>query len=186
MSSMTEEERTFLLDRLTSSEARLVALAEGLTAEQWGFRESAERWSIAENFEHLVLFERFIRGVVVKILAADAEPEKMHAVTAKHEAVLGLAVVGDAKIQAREVVRPAGAFADTDELKEMLCRERAETVAFARDVQGNLRQHFFAHLTLGDLDAYQWLLVIAQHSERHAAQIKKAMSDSRFPHIARR
>ena len=182
---MTQQERTFLLERLNGTETRLLALVEGLTAEQWTFREMPERWSIAENVEHLVLFERFIRGVVVKILATPAEPAKVPSVMAKHEAVLGLAVAGEMRIQAREVVCPAGRFADTAELQEMLWRERAETIAFARDLQADLRQHFFAHLTLGDLDGYQWLLVIAQHSDRHAAQIKKVMSDSRFPHIAR-
>jgi hypothetical protein len=181
---MTQEERTFLLEQLIGSEARLLALAEGMTAEQWTFREMPERWSVAENFEHLVLFERFIRGVVAKILATPAEPEKMRAVAAKQQAVLGLAVAGEMKIQARELVCPAGRFADTAELQETLWRERAETIAFAQEVQADLRQHFFAHLTLGDLDAYQWLLVMAQHSDRHAAQIKKVMSDSRFPRIS--
>jgi uncharacterized damage-inducible protein DinB len=181
---MTQEERTFLLERLGGSEARLLALVEGLSAEQWTFREGAGRWSIAENVEHLVLFERFIRGVVVKILATPAEPEKVDAVMAKHQAVLGLAVAGEMKIQAREVVCPAGTSSAMDELKETLWRERAETIAFVRDLQVDLREHFFAHLLLGDLDAYQWLLVIAQHSDRHAAQIKRVMSDARFPHIA--
>jgi len=185
MTNMTEEERAFLLERLTASEARLLALVEGVTGEQWTFREGPERWSIAENFEHLVLFERFIRGVVKKILATPAEPEKASDVAAKHAAVLGLCDVGDMKIQAREVVRPAGGFADSAALQEAFRRERAETIAFAREVQANLREHFFAHLSLGDLDAYQWLLVIAQHSDRHAAQIRKVMSDARFPRIAR-
>jgi hypothetical protein len=178
---MTPDERTFLLQRLSGSEARLRALAAGLTAEQWTFREEPGRWSIAENFEHLVLFERFLRGVVVKILAAPAEPEKRLAVAGKHDAVIGLAAVGETKITAREVVRPAGGFADTAGMQETLWRERAETISFASEVQADLSDHFFAHLTLGDLDAYQWLLVIAQHSDRHAAQIEKVMSDSGFP-----
>jgi hypothetical protein len=181
---MTEEERTFLLERLSESETQLRAVVEGLTAEQWAFRELPERWSIAENFEHLVLFERFIRGVVQKILTTPAEPGKVDAVGLKHSAVLELAVVGRTTIQAREVVRPAGIFADPAELREAMWGERAETIAFVGEVQAELREHFFAHLTLGDLDAYQWLLVIAQHSDRHAAQIKRVMSDSQFPHIA--
>ena len=181
---MTPEERTFLLERLRESEARLLALSDGLTAEQCTFRESPERWSIAENLEHLVLFERFIRGVVTKILAAPAEPEKAADVAAKHEAVLGLDDAREMKLQAREIVRPVGGFEDATAVQEAFRRERAETIAFAGDVQGNLREHFFTHLSLGDLDAYQWLLVIAQHSDRHAAQIKRVMSDSRFPRIA--
>ena len=182
MDTMRAEERAFLLERLTASEAKLLALAEGMTPEQWLFREMPERWSIAENFEHLVLFERFIRGVVAKVIATPAEPEKMQAVARKQDSVLELAVVGERKIEAREVVRPVGDVVDAATVQEMLRRERAETIAFAREVQADLRQHFFPHLTLGDLDGYQWLLVIAQHSDRHAGQIKRVMLDPRYPH----
>jgi DinB superfamily len=63
---MEPEERRVVLEELASSEARLLQLVEGLTQEQWRFRETPERWSIAENIEHCVVFERFIMGVIAK------------------------------------------------------------------------------------------------------------------------
>ncbi|WP_433985031.1 DinB family protein [Tunturiibacter empetritectus] len=56
------------MDELASSEARLLELVRGLSEEQWSFRETPERWSIAENVEHLVVFEGFIRGMIAKTL----------------------------------------------------------------------------------------------------------------------
>ena len=42
-----------------------------------------------------------------------------------------------------------------------------------RRVQGDLRSHFFAHVAFGDLDCYQWLVAMGQHTLRHVAQIEE-------------
>ena len=51
---MEAAERQVVIDGLASSEARLLALVEGLTPAQWNFHETPERWSIAENIEHVI------------------------------------------------------------------------------------------------------------------------------------
>ena len=51
----------------------------GVTAAQAGFREGAERWSIAEVLEHLVVWESFMRGAVERALGEPAAPEKSEA-----------------------------------------------------------------------------------------------------------
>ena len=178
---MEDTEREFVVEQLQTSEARLLALLDGLTAEQWAFREGPKRWSIAENLEHLIMFERFVRGAVLKMLESDAEPEKMAAVAAKLPAVMRIAESRDVRIEAREVVRPTGRWHDTDAMISMLRRERSKTIAFAETTDADLSSHFFAHLLLGDLDAYQWLVLMAKHSERHALQIEEVTRDSRFP-----
>jgi len=178
---MDEEERAFVVEELRASEARVLALLDGLSAEQWAFREGPERWSIADILEHLILFERFVRGAVLTMLERDAEPEKMAAVGAKLPAVMMIAEARDVRIEAREVVRPTGRWHDTGAMISMLQRERAKTIAFAESTDAELRCHFFEHLLLGDLDAYQWLVLMAKHSERHALQIEEVIRDSRYP-----
>ena len=74
---MDANQRQVVLDGLAASEARLLALLDGLTAAQWSFREAPGRWSIAENVEHLIVFEEFIRGAVARALEGLAETEKM-------------------------------------------------------------------------------------------------------------
>ncbi len=178
---MNTRERKFVVEQLRASEARVLALLDGLTIEQWAFRERPERWSIADNLEHLVLFERFIRGAVVKMLESDAEAEKIIAVAAKLPAVLRIAESRESRIEARDIVRPAGRWPDTSEMISMLKRERAKTVALSETTQANLESHFFEHLSLGDLNAYQWLVLIAQHSKRHALQIEEIKRDALYP-----
>jgi len=178
---MDELERRLVLEQLASSEARLLELVRGLTEAQWSFRETPERWSIADNIEHLVLFEGFIRSMIAKSLEAAAEPEKTAEVGAKEPLVLGLANDRKNKLIAREVVRPSGRWADRDELLSELQKTRAVTVAFVAETEARLRDHFFPHISLGDLDCYQWLVVLGQHTLRHVFQIEEIKADPAFP-----
>jgi hypothetical protein len=178
---MDTQERQVILNQLDLSQARLVELTDGLTPEQWHFRETPERWSIAENIEHVILFEEFLRGVIVKTLQQAAEPEKRAFAAAKEAAVFNIGNGRDTRFNAREVVRPTGRWADTGEMLAAFRKTRAETRTFAMGLEGDLRGHFFAHVALGDLDCYQWLVVMAQHGERHARQIEQVMADPGYP-----
>ena len=181
--TMEAQERRVVLEQLASSEARLLQLVEGLTPEQWRFRETPERWSIAENIEHCVVFERFIMGVIVKALEGTAEPEKKTLVGAKGPLVFGVAKSRGLKLKAREALRPVGRWPDTAELVAELRSTRAGTLAFAAQTQVELRDHFFPHIAFGDLDCYQWLVVVGQHGARHALQIEEIKADPGYPVI---
>jgi hypothetical protein len=176
---MTQAERSLVTESLKASEAQLLLLLEPVHDGQWTFREREERWSLAENLEHLILFELFIRKIVAKILTEPARSENLPTVEDAH--VLALREVGETKLKTRDIALPKGALGDPDKLQKHFQRERAKTIDFARTVEGDLRAHFFAHLILGELDAYQWLLLIAQHTERHIAQMKAVMSAPNFP-----
>lgn len=52
---------------------------------------------------------------------------------------------------------------------------------FASETQAELREHFFPHIVFGDLDCYQWLLVLGQHGLRHALQIEEIKNDPAYP-----
>jgi len=152
---METHERLLVLEQLASSEARLLELVDGLTAEQWSFRESPERWSIADNIEHLVVFEGFIRSAIAKTLAGVAEPEKKAQAGVKDPLVFGVANGRSNKLIAREAVRPTGRWMDRNEL--------------------------VPHISFGDIDCYQWLVVLGQHSMRHVFQIEEIKADSAYP-----
>jgi len=178
---MEAYERELVVQQLASSEARLLVLLDGLSAEQWHFREAPERWSIAENIEHLVAFEQFILAKVEEALQGAPEPEKKAASGAKEPLALGLAETRRTKLNAREALKPTGRWPDTVEMLAEFRRARARTVAFAAETQAELRDHFFPHIAFGDLDCCQWLLVIGQHGMRHALQIEEIKADARYP-----
>jgi hypothetical protein len=178
---MEQHERQLALDQLHSSQSRLLALVDRLTLEQWCFRESSGRWSIAENLEHLILFEEFIAEAIANAMKAPAEPAKQVSAAAKEPLVLGLANSRSTTFSAREAVRPTGRWPDPIEMVAEFQRVRARTLAFAAATDADLRSHFFAHIAFGDLDCYQWLLVLGRHTARHVLQIEQIKADPVYP-----
>jgi DinB superfamily len=178
---METQERQLVLDQLTASEARLLKLVDGLTPEQWNFRESPDRWSIAGNLEHLAVLETFIRAMVEKRLAGPPEPEKRAQAAANEPRVLQLAQSRSTRLNARTALVPTGRWPNPADLIAEFCNTRAQTVAFAAQTEASLRDHFFTHIAFGDLDCYQWLVLLAQHTERHVLQIEQIKADPNYP-----
>jgi hypothetical protein len=180
------DERQLVLDQLVSSESRLVALLDGLTPAQWSFREAPERWSIAENVEHLAVFEDFIRQAIATALtvtpaAEPPTPALQAAIAAKDTLVLSVADARNATFIARDATRPNGRWPDPADLVAHLRAARARTLAFAAETDADLRNHFFAHIAFGDLDCYQWLLLLGHHTLRHTRQIEQVMAHPAYP-----
>ena len=178
---MEIQEQQLVIHQLASSEARLLQLVEGLTPEQWTFRETPERWSIAENIEHVIAFENFIPGVITKLLVEPPEPEKKVLAASKERLVLGIANGRSVKFNARDSVQPVGRWPDPADLVDELKNSGARISAFTMETQADLRSHFFPHLAFGDLDCYQWLVLLGQHGGRHALQIEEIKGDPAYP-----
>jgi hypothetical protein len=168
---VTQAEREFVVGELRASEARLLEAVRGLTEEQWRFREAPERWSIAEVVEHLVVWESFLLAAVRGALNTPAAPEKRAEVAGKDWLVLGLAGSRDKPLKSREAARPTGRWSDFGAMLGEFRARRAQTIEFAETTQADLRSHFFAHVAFGDLDCYQWLVAMGQHTLRHVLQI---------------
>jgi hypothetical protein len=178
---MTSEERRVVLELLDSGEVRLLELTAGLSPAQWHFQETPERWSIAGNIEHMVVFEKFILGVLQDLMEQAAEPARAAGVAEKEPLVMAIGHARDRKITARDAMAPQGRWTDMAEMMEEFRQTRRQVRTFVAEVQGDLRGRFFAHRSLGDLDAYQWLLVVGQHRARHALQIEEVMRHAAYP-----
>jgi hypothetical protein len=178
---MTSEERRVVLDLLDSGAAQLLELTAGLSLAQWHFQETPERWSIAGNIEHIVVFENFILGVIRDLLEQTPEPARAAGVAEKEPLVMAIGHARARKIAARDAMLPVGRWTDTAKMLEEFRKTRERVRTFAAEEQGDFRSHFFVHRSLGDLDAYQWLLVVGQHRARHALQIEQVKRDPGYP-----
>jgi hypothetical protein len=181
MGVLKQDEREFVLRGLRESAAELESAVGGLTRAQADYREMPERWSIAEVLEHLVVWESFMLDAVQGSLQRPAESEKHAEVAGTEPMVLGLAASRDKKLKAREAAQPTGRWSDVGEMLAEFRARRAKTVEFAEHTQADLRSHFFAHVTFGDLDCYQWLVAMGQHTLRHVAQIEEIKRSAEWP-----
>ncbi len=178
---MHPTERQSLLDQLTSSESALLCQLDGISEAQWNFRESPDRWSIAENLEHLIAHENFLVPTLQRTLEAPPEPDKKSAAPSKDAHIQSLATSRQTKIKAREIAQPNGRWTNPTDMMRLYRETRAKTIRFAATTQAPLRDHFFPHLAFGDLDCYQWLTVLSQHTLRHVAQIQQIKADPAYP-----
>ncbi|MGH9657990.1 MAG: DinB family protein [Bryobacteraceae bacterium] len=160
---------------LEASRQQLHDAVAGLSEAQWRFQPAAERWSVADCVEHIAVVEELILAEVEKALR---EPPRPHGDSSKDAIVLRAVPNRSRRVTAPEHVRPSRRWPDPAAAFD---ERRARSLAFARTTQADLRAHFYPHFILGDLDAYQWLLFLSAHAERHIAQLNEVKADPGFP-----
>jgi uncharacterized damage-inducible protein DinB len=177
---MTSAERETLLKHLEESRERLLRMAKNLSREELHYRPAADRWTVAECMEHIVIVEARLLGVIQKTLETEPDPSRRSAMEGQDDALVAGLVARVARFQAPEFVVPTGRWPDEQLIKEFEDARR-QTRAFAAGTNADLRRHFFKHPVIGDLDLYQWLLLIAAHSDRHRVQSEEVMASPGFP-----
>lgn len=176
---ITGAERGKALNYLGETRDGLAEAVKGLSPAQWNFKPAPDRWSVAEIVEHLaVLEDTFVHGLCLQLAHAPAGTKDRD--VKKVDAII-LAKVPDrtTKIQAPASLVPMGRWAPRDALARFVA-DREKTVNFLTS-ESNLRGHVLAHPVLGPLDAYEWVLAVAAHTERHTKQILEVKADPHFP-----
>lgn len=178
----SQGERDRALSALHGSAKMLRDTVAGLSKKQMTFKPSPESWSIAEIAEHLALVEDGILGNVTgPLLKTPAAPDKRAAQRPKDEVILKSVPLRSQKFQSPEPFKPSGRFKTPAEAVAAFNTSRDKTVAYITTTQDPLRDHILPHPALGDLDGYQWVLLIASHSERHVNQMLEVKANPAFP-----
>lgn len=178
--SLTAAEREKAVQYLEQTRDGVIAATKGLSDAQMKFKAAPDRWSVAETLEHIALAEDYLLGnVTQKIMKAPAGPTDRN--TAKLDALI-LSAVPDrsAKRQAPGPLVPSGRWSPAETLAHFEA-SRAKTIAFLQSTS-DLREHASADNPFQQpMDAYEWLLFISAHSERHTKQIAEVKADPNFP-----
>jgi uncharacterized damage-inducible protein DinB len=166
------------------SHKRLLALVSDLTAEQWGFHPAAGRWSIADCLEHVTRVENRILGII-QTKTQDLPQQVAPEIREKDDFLMKVVPERTDRRQAPEIARPIGQWTDARALLAEFEKARAATSKLAAETTADLRAYIHPHGVFGDLDCYQWLLLLGLHSERHARQIEEVKADPAFPSVAK-
>ena len=175
-SAADKEKARTLLD---SSKKGVLAATKGLSEAQWNFKPAPDKWSIAECMEHIAAAEDFIRGMVEQnVMKAPAAPGRD---IAKIDAGI-VANVPDRsnKFQAPEPLKPTNRFGSPQAAIKHFVESRAKTEEFLKST-ADLRGHAVDSPGGGKWDAYEFILMIAAHSERHTKQIEEVKSNPGYP-----
>ncbi len=129
--------------------------------------------------EHIVIVENFALGLIEGMIRDDKPDQSRRGAKAhKDQIVLEAVPARIIHAQAPEFLRPTRRWPDFEDLLREFAKTRGLTIEFAGTTPADLRAYFRPHPLLKDLDAYQWLLLIGSHAERHVRQAEEGLAVS--------
>lgn len=179
---ITAGERTKVLGYLEDSRKEFLASIDGVTEEQWKWKPAPERWSVGETAEHIILAEAALFASVKKAVASSPNPDWAEKTKGKTEFIESVMAPRKGKATAPEPIVPTGKLT-LAEVRETFLKQREEIVKFATETQVALKEHTVDHPfpVFGTLNAYQWLIYIPLHTERHDKQIAEVKATPGYP-----
>lgn len=179
--TLTEAERNYAVDYLEKTKTDLLKTMQGLTAAQLTYKPDSARWSVTQCLEHIALAEGLIFQVEQGAMKVPAEPAKRSEIKVTDGQVITILTNRTGKLPAPEVIRPTGRFPDAQASLQAFTEQRDKTIQYIRTVQDDLRTHYWKHPATGTVDAYQVILLLAAHGERHRLQIEELKASPGFP-----
>jgi DinB superfamily len=178
---VSQADKDRALQYLESTKKGVLDATKGLSEAQWNFKPAPDRWSLAQVMEHLAAAEDMLRGMTqeqVMKSPAVAVRDEME-IKKADEGVLAMVPDRSHKVQAPEPLQPTNRFGSAAAAQKHFAESRVATEEYLKGASG-LRAHL-ADSPMGKLDGYEWVLLIAAHSERHTKQILEVKADPNFP-----
>jgi len=176
---VTQAEKDRALQYLETTKKGVLEATKGLSEAQWNFKPGPDRWSVAQVMEHIAAAEDFLLTLdKEKVMAAPAG-EAGRDVKKTDEGVMAMVPDRTHKAQAPEPLVPTNRFGSPEGSIKHFVESRATTEDFLKNTTG-MREHVLDS-PMGKLDAYEFVLLVAAHSERHTKQINEVKADPNFP-----
>lgn len=172
---MKAGDRQRLLAHLEMTESWLADELKGLSAAQLAFQMTPESWSIAQVVEHLAIAEPQYWETVAKSLA---QPPAKDAGGATDADILWYGIDRTQHEKTGEARVPKGKFKSAADSLAAFRKLRSTIREFSKTTQADLRAH---RLQGGNMQVYQWALMISTHAQRHILQIREIKAHAGFP-----
>jgi hypothetical protein len=177
---VTKTDRDTLVAHLKKTQAAFLKSIDGVSEAQWTWKSAPDRWSVAETSEHITKAEDMLRGMVEGMMKAPAAPDLLAKTKGKDAMILQVIPDRTKKAQAPEPLVPKGTYPTKAALIEAFNAARAKTLAIAGGTS-DLRAYGMAGLPVGEVDAYQGVLFLSAHTERHTKQIEEVKATAGYP-----
>lgn len=177
-------DRAKLVHYLTATRDQVIAEAAALTDAQWAFKPGADRWGVGDVVEHLALTELFLFSIHEQTMALPAAAAGARAAASGRDETLVSTVTDRSKpATAPEPLEPGARLGSRAEVMAAFRERRDRSIEYARTTGADWRAHVAEGSPLGPIDAYQYLLFIGAHTERHLGQIREVKAHQGFPKI---
>jgi hypothetical protein len=168
-------DRQRLLAHLHMTENWLLSELAGLSEAQLRFRLEPDSWSITDIVEHLSIAEPQYWD---QLTASMKQPPHTGKIEATDAAILWYGIDRTNRTTTGEARVPGGKVKDIGAPRDRFLKLRATMREYAAKTTDDLRSR---KLLEGNMDVYQWFLMISTHSQRHILQIREIKADRRYP-----
>lgn len=173
--AMTKMEREHVVAHMQMTESWLIDEVSSLSPAQLNFRMAPGRWTILEVVEHLVIAEpTYWQQLQAAVKQAPQKLEK----PPTDEAVLWHGIDRMHHEKTEPAKEPKGQLTDVSQGLESFRKLHAMMLDYARSTDDDLRSHAVPEW---GTDAYQCLLGISTHDQRHILQIREIKADAAYP-----
>lgn len=179
--TLTKTERKEAVKYINWCTKELKKSLKGLSETQLNFKPATDRWSPQDCMYHIAFSEGALRGALDQALSAPADP-KAKAELKTTDAEIKAGVVNRTnKVKTAEPFQPENTgFKSLSEAVTAFDSKRAMLVDLVKTTNADLRNHIVA-LPFAKMDAYQFILFIAGHSNRHTQQINEVKTVAGYP-----
>ena len=178
---LTQQERELVLSMLEENSNKFLADIEKVSDTQWRYKPSTSQWSIAEIAEHITLSDGLLLSIAQNSLKSPADDEKANGLTGKENSMIERLKDRAQKAHAPDVLVPTNRYASRKDLIAAFKIAREKTIMYVKHSKDPLKNHIASHPLFGELTAYQWLVMIPAHANRHVAQLEDVMTLKEFP-----
>lgn len=171
---MSPGDRQRLIAHLGMTQSWLASEVQGLSPGQLTFRMAADTWSVADVVEHLAVAEPQYWDLLQRSLTEGPAGKA----GGDDAGILWYGIDRTRRQRTGEARVPTGRYRAAGEALAAFETLRGTMLEFARTTTADLRGR---RLVEGDMDIYQWFLMISTHSQRHILQIREIKSHPSFP-----
>jgi len=168
-------ERQRLVAHFEMTESWLVDEVSHLSPAQLKFRPSPGSWSILDCVEHLDLSEPEYWRMLKKVMAAPPSKDESPSEDVDR---LWYGIDRTERTKTVPAETPQSRFTELAPALAEFRALRKTMLQYVRTSKDDWRHHLVPDW---DRDAYQWLLMISAHSQRHILQIREIKHDPHFP-----
>jgi hypothetical protein len=180
-STLTQPERKFALTELKDTKNEVLKSVKGLSDAQLNYKASPDRWSITECIYHITLSEKALWDQFTGAMKDSPKPDERKEIKVSDEELIRMVKDRSKKVQTFDQLKPETAtWKELPEALGAFKAARTDHIKYAKSTTEDLRNHII-QLPFGKVDAYQFILFVAAHSDRHLQQINEIKAYPGFP-----
>lgn len=180
-SSLTQQERDYASKFLKETQQGVFDSIKDLSEAQLKFKPAPDKWSVEECVKHIAISEQNLWQMVEGSLKQPVNGEKRSDIKLTDEQLVKGTEDRANKVKTFDALKPENTpYNSLSDALASFKENREKLVAFVNESKEDLRNHVSA-LPMGTYDAYQLILLIAAHTNRHTQQIEEVKADAGFP-----